>query len=153
VDRCWVVLRTQPRHELPAARAVQGQGVESYLPLLPPKRRPRPAAPLFPGSLFARVTPDSDDVLRIRSAYCARIAADLGETLGHLSIVVVEQAAQHVAPPDLAVPAGPVRGDRSTLLKTLVRARPVVVAHVGGEHPPQVGLAEDQQVVQAFLSP
>jgi hypothetical protein len=73
------------------------------------------------------------------------------ETLGHLPIVVVEQAAQHVAPADRAPPAGPVRGDWSALLKTLVRARAVVVAHVGREHAPQVGLVEDQQVVQALL--
>jgi putative transposase len=73
------------------------------------------------------------------------------ETLGRLSVVVVEQATQHVAPPDRAAPAGPVRGDRRALVEALVRARPVVVGHVGGEHPPQVGLVEDQQVVQALL--
>jgi transcriptional antiterminator RfaH len=64
----WAVLRTQVRREVIAARAVSARGVEPYLPWLPGARGPDTAQPLFPGYLFARITPDSDDLLRIRSA-------------------------------------------------------------------------------------
>jgi transcription antitermination factor NusG len=68
MESCWAVLRTQPRCEPLAARAVHARGVESYLPGLPIDRPSRPIAPLFPGYLFAHIAPDSDDLLRIRSA-------------------------------------------------------------------------------------
>jgi transcription antitermination factor NusG len=63
----WAVLRTQPRREPIAARAVSARGVESYLPWLPGTRPSESAHPLFPGYLFARIASDSDDLLRIRS--------------------------------------------------------------------------------------
>jgi transcription antitermination factor NusG len=62
MDAGWVVLRTQPRHELLAAQAVQARGVDAYVPLIP-----RRTTPLFAGYLFARVL-ISDDLLRIRCA-------------------------------------------------------------------------------------
>jgi transcription antitermination factor NusG len=68
MERHWAVLRSQPRREPIAARAVSARGVESYLPWLPGSGPPESAHPLFPGYLFARITPDSDDLLRIRSA-------------------------------------------------------------------------------------
>ena len=68
MESCWAVLRTQPHCEPLAARAVHARGVESYLPGLPIDRPSRPITPLFPGYLFAHVAPDSDDLLRIRSA-------------------------------------------------------------------------------------
>jgi transcription antitermination factor NusG len=68
MESCWAVLRTQPRCEPLAAKAVHARGVESYLPGLPIDRPSRPIAPLFPGYLFAHIAPDSDDLLRIRSA-------------------------------------------------------------------------------------
>ena len=64
----WVVLKTQPRRELLAAHAVRARGPEAYVPMLPPRRREDQATPLFPGYLFAKVDPASDDLLRIRSA-------------------------------------------------------------------------------------
>jgi transcription antitermination factor NusG len=64
----WIVLRTQPRREGLAAHAVRAQGVESYVPLLPPTRRAEPSVPLFPGYVFARVAPFSADIVRIRCA-------------------------------------------------------------------------------------
>lgn len=66
--RCWVVLRTQPQRELLAAHAVRASDVESYVPFLPPRRRTERASLLFPGYVFARVAPASDDLLRIRAA-------------------------------------------------------------------------------------
>ncbi|MDQ3809153.1 MAG: transcription/translation regulatory transformer protein RfaH [Chloroflexota bacterium] len=62
----WVVLRTQPRRELLAARSVAARGVEAYVPRLP-SRHPERWPLVFPGYLFARLEPDSDDLLRIRS--------------------------------------------------------------------------------------
>jgi transcriptional antiterminator RfaH len=64
----WVVLKTQPRRELLAAHAVRARGPEAYVPMAPPRRGKDPAGPLFPGYLFAKVEPESDDLLRIRSA-------------------------------------------------------------------------------------
>jgi transcriptional antiterminator RfaH len=64
----WVVLKTQPRRELLAAHAVRARGPEAYVPMAPPRRGQDLAAPLFPGYLFARVDPESDELLRIRSA-------------------------------------------------------------------------------------
>jgi transcriptional antiterminator RfaH len=63
----WVVLRTQPRREQLAAQVVRSKGVDCFAPLLPPRRRTERAAPLFPGYVFARVVPESDDLMRIRS--------------------------------------------------------------------------------------
>jgi transcription antitermination factor NusG len=64
----WAVLRTQPRREPVAARAVSARGVERYLPWLAGGRATESAHPLFPGYIFARIKPGSDDLLRIRSA-------------------------------------------------------------------------------------
>jgi transcription antitermination factor NusG len=64
----WVVLKTQPRHEVLAVNAIDARGVETYLPLVKPKRASSSTVALFPGYVFARVGEMSDDVLRIRSA-------------------------------------------------------------------------------------
>jgi hypothetical protein len=64
----WAVLKTQPRREPLAARAVNARGFESYVPRLPPRRSTAPWAPLFPGYVFAEVKRDPDDLLRIRAA-------------------------------------------------------------------------------------
>jgi transcriptional antiterminator RfaH len=64
----WAVLRTRPRQESLAAQSILAQGVEAYVPKLPARRSTEPEQPLFPGYLFANVDPDSDDLLRIRSA-------------------------------------------------------------------------------------
>ena len=68
MERHWAVLRSQPRRETVAERAVTARGVESYLPWIPGPHQSDAARPLFPGYLFARVMPGSDDLLRVRSA-------------------------------------------------------------------------------------
>jgi transcriptional antiterminator RfaH len=67
VERRWAVLRSKPRREPLAAQAVESRGVECYLPRRPGTRAWGSAHLLFPGYLFARVEPESDDLLRIRS--------------------------------------------------------------------------------------
>ena len=68
MERRWAVLRSQPRRERIAVRAVKTRGVDTYLPLLRAERESELPRPLFPGYFFANVCPDSDDLLRIRSA-------------------------------------------------------------------------------------
>jgi transcription antitermination factor NusG len=63
----WVVLRTHPRREVSAANAIAARGVETFVPLLPPDASSGRRLPLFPGYLFARPEPGTDDLLRIRS--------------------------------------------------------------------------------------
>jgi transcriptional antiterminator RfaH len=67
MDYSWAVLRSQPRRETLAARALTARGIESYLPWLSGPQSDAPK-PLFPGYLFARLTPGSDELLRVRSA-------------------------------------------------------------------------------------
>lgn len=66
--RSWVVLRTQARRELVAAQTIRARDVESYAPLRQLRRGTVRVGPLFPGYVFARVAPGSDDLLRIRAA-------------------------------------------------------------------------------------
>jgi len=68
IDAGWVVLKTQPRHEVVAVNAMDARGVESYVPLVRPSRVSGSTVALFPGYVFARVRETSDDLLRIRSA-------------------------------------------------------------------------------------
>jgi len=68
IDAGWVVLKTQPRHEVLAVNAMDARGVESYVPLVRPSRVSGSTVALFPGYVFARVRETSDDLLRIRSA-------------------------------------------------------------------------------------
>jgi transcriptional antiterminator RfaH len=67
VERRWAVLRSQPRREPLAMQAVESRGVECYVPRLEGTRAWGSDHLLFPGYLFARVEPESDDLLRIRS--------------------------------------------------------------------------------------
>jgi len=66
MERRWAVLRSQPRREAIAERAVNARGLESYLPHI--ARESEGPRPLFPGYLFAGIDTDSDDLLRVRSA-------------------------------------------------------------------------------------
>jgi transcriptional antiterminator RfaH len=61
----WIVLRTQARQEALATQSVAARGLESYFPLL---KYGRSVEPLFPGYLFAQITPGTNDLQRIRSA-------------------------------------------------------------------------------------
>jgi transcriptional antiterminator RfaH len=67
MDTFWVVLRTQPRRELVAARSVAARLVEAYVPRLPARRDPERRPLVFPGYVFVRPLPGTDDLLRIRS--------------------------------------------------------------------------------------
>lgn len=64
----WAVLKSQPRREPLAARAVNARGLESYVPSLPARGNSGVSAPLFPGYVFACIREGADDLLRIRSA-------------------------------------------------------------------------------------
>lgn len=66
MDNFWVVLRTQPRRELIGVRSVIARGVDAYAPQLPARANEQRAL-VFPGYLFARPLPETDDLLRIRS--------------------------------------------------------------------------------------
>src|SRR5262249_12717720 len=68
MEKCWAVLRARAHREAFVAHAVNSRGVECYVPVRPSVRTPTTPTILFPGYVFAHVSPDSDDLLRIRSA-------------------------------------------------------------------------------------
>jgi transcription antitermination factor NusG len=67
MEKRWAVLRAQAHREAFVAQSVSSRGVECYIPVRP-ARKPGAANILFPGYVFAQVSPSSDDLLRIRSA-------------------------------------------------------------------------------------
>jgi transcriptional antiterminator RfaH len=68
MDKRWAVLRAKAHREVFVAQSVSSRGVECYIPVRPAVRKPGTANILFPGYVFAQVSPSSDDLLRIRSA-------------------------------------------------------------------------------------
>ncbi|MBV9169877.1 MAG: hypothetical protein JOZ81_07315 [Chloroflexi bacterium] len=108
------MLRSQPRREPLAAEAVNARGVETYIPKLPEDQRTRPTGPLFPGYLFAHVEPESDDLLRIRSAPgVAYVLPRAGApTLLPETLVSAIRAREHELASDQYVPT---HGDRVKL--------------------------------------
>lgn len=68
MEKRWAVLRAQAHREAFVAQSVSSRGVECYVPVRPSVRTPASPTILFPGYVFAQVAPDSDDLLRIRSA-------------------------------------------------------------------------------------
>jgi transcriptional antiterminator RfaH len=68
MDESWVVLRCQTRRETLAERAVNARGVETYLPWISTGDEGGTPKPLFPGYLFTKLSHNSDDLLRVRSA-------------------------------------------------------------------------------------
>src|SRR5215472_7688932 len=68
MEKCWAVLRAQAHREAFVAQSVSSRGVECYVPVRPSVRAPATPTILFPGYVFAQVAPESDDLLRIRSA-------------------------------------------------------------------------------------
>jgi transcription antitermination factor NusG len=68
MEKQWAVLRAQAHREAFAAQAISTRGVDTYVPVLPAAHSSGPSTSLFPGYLFAQVSPTSDDLLRIRSA-------------------------------------------------------------------------------------
>jgi transcription antitermination factor NusG len=67
MEKHWAVLRAQARREAFVAQSVSSRGVECYIPIRPAVRKSGTKV-LFPGYVFAQVSPSSDDLLRIRSA-------------------------------------------------------------------------------------
>jgi transcription antitermination factor NusG len=106
----WAVLRSQVRRETIAARAVSARGVETYLPWLPGARGS--AVPLFPGYLFAHVDPDSDDLLRIRSAPGVAYVLPREGTPALLPNLFIESIRAHESAAMNAQGGGFRRGDR-----------------------------------------
>jgi transcription antitermination factor NusG len=68
MEKRWAVLRAQAHREAFVAQSVSSRGVECYVPVRPSARTPAIPTILFPGYVFAQVAPESDDLLRIRSA-------------------------------------------------------------------------------------
>lgn len=66
----WYAVRLRSRHEKVAANQLQGQGIETYLPLVTQvhqwsDRKKHVEMPLFAGYAFVRFDPSSDDRLRV----------------------------------------------------------------------------------------
>jgi transcriptional antiterminator RfaH len=68
MEKRWAVLRAQAHREPFVVQAVKSRGVECYVPVRPAARKSAASTILFPGYVFAQVSPESDDLLRIRSA-------------------------------------------------------------------------------------
>jgi len=68
MEKRWAVLRAQAHREAFVAQSVSSRGVQCYIPVRPAVRKASTANILFPGYVFAQVSPSSDDLLRIRSA-------------------------------------------------------------------------------------
>jgi transcription antitermination factor NusG len=68
MERRWAVLRAQAHRETFVVQAVKSRGVDCYVPVRPAARKTGSSTILFPGYVFAQVSADSDDLLRIRSA-------------------------------------------------------------------------------------
>jgi transcription antitermination factor NusG len=64
----WIVLKAARGRELQASMALQGRGLAVYAPLRPVSARNSRSVALFPGYVFAFIRPDTDDLLRARSA-------------------------------------------------------------------------------------
>src|SRR4051794_2965599 len=68
------------------------------------------------------------------------------------AVVFVDEPAEHIPPPDRAVPGASIERGRWRLPQALMRALVVVVREVGGRAPPQVLLADDEEVIEALLA-
>jgi transcriptional antiterminator RfaH len=100
MDASWVVLRTQPHREQIAAHVVRAKGVDCFAPLLPPRRKKERAAPLFPGYVFARVEPESDDLLRIRSVHGVAYVLPLAAPPALLPEALIDELRTRLADPE-----------------------------------------------------
>lgn len=71
-ERQWFAVKTKPRRELLARAALEQRGIDVYLPHVPTRGRSRSGnralEPLFPGYLFSRLEPGTNDWLAARSA-------------------------------------------------------------------------------------
>jgi len=81
----WLLVRTKPKQESAAVRALASRGIEAYLPrLLEPRshvRAPRGPVPLFPSYVFARIVAAEQ---RAAAHYCPGVAGlvRFGDALG-----------------------------------------------------------------------
>jgi transcription antitermination factor NusG len=112
VDTFWVVLRTQARREVLAARSVAARGVQSYVPLLPEPGGGKPRPLVFPGYIFARTVRGSDDLLRIRSVPGISYVLPRGGPPAYLP----ESAIELLRTREAAPPRPLTRGDRVLVL-------------------------------------
>ncbi len=67
-------------------------------------------------------------------------------------IVLAQQATQHIPSPDRTIPGTLVTRHQCPLLQALMRPHCVGVYHGDGEHPAEVCLAENEQVIEALLA-
>ncbi|HUK11710.1 MAG TPA: transcription termination/antitermination NusG family protein [Thermoanaerobaculaceae bacterium] len=81
----WLLVRTKPKQEAAAVRALASRGIEAYFPrLLEPRshaRAPRGPVPLFPSYVFAHVVAAEQ---RAAAHYCPGVAGlvRFGDALG-----------------------------------------------------------------------
>jgi hypothetical protein len=78
---------------------------------------------------------------------------DMSAEVGGAAVIVVDDAAEDVAALDRASVLGLPVGDGGTLVNALMRARNVVIT-IGelGQHPLEMGIIEDEEMIEAFLS-
>ena len=71
---------------------------------------------------------------------------------GSLSLIIMDDTAKHIAPPDRTHTRSTRQRDRALLAQALMRSSVIVEGHVVPEHALQVPLVQDEQVVQALGS-
>jgi transcriptional antiterminator RfaH len=79
----WYVIQSHPRKEPLVRRRIAELGREVFLPTITERRngqRKATTGPLFPGYLFARLSPDEGDLIRIRWTHGVRRV--LGDAAG-----------------------------------------------------------------------
>jgi len=122
MEPCWVVLRSQARREWVAAGSVAARGVESYVPRMPARGDPQRCPLVFPGYVFARVVPGTDELLRIRSVPGLAYVLPRGGPPAHLT----EDAIRLLRRREAAPPRPFQRGERVILLAEPFRSLALV---------------------------
>lgn len=112
MDAFWVVLRSQARRELLAARSVAARGVESYVPRMQARGDQERRPLVFPGYVFARVLPGTDELLRIRSVPGIAYVLPRGSPPAQLPESMIHMVRQREAAP----PRPLERGERVIVL-------------------------------------
>ena len=69
---------------------------------------------------------------RKKGVGCEYPVSHRAKGLRRLAVVLVDEAAEHIPPPDRAAPGAPGVGDRRLLAQAPVRACPVVVRDIAG---------------------
>ena len=76
---------------------------------------------------------------------------EVSRTAGRGAAVIVEDAAQHRATPNGADAHRLFWRNGALLLKTLMGAGHIVVVDIGLQHPAQMSLVQNQEMIQAFF--